>query len=185
MREVCGYAGMLLSSPNLPELKQQCLEEVHDSVYSGHFGVAKTKRTAQRLFWWPSMSDDIKQHVTTCETCRSVKPLNQVPAGEAQSLQIPGRRWEGVSVDFITGLPKTKRGHNSIVVFVDRLTKRAHFVPTNDTVSAQEFAAVFRDQVWKHLGLCKDMVSDRYPRFSSNFWSEVCKLLRHKWPHHK
>ena len=123
------------------------------------------------------MLDDIKQHVTTCETCRSVKPLNQVPAGEAQSLQIPGRRWEIVSVDFITGLPKTKRGHNSIAVFVDRLTKMAHFVLTHDTVSAQEFAVVFRDQVWKHHGLCKDMLSDREPRFTSRFWSEVCKLL--------
>ncbi|CAL5228583.1 g11743, partial [Coccomyxa viridis] len=49
----------------------------------------------------------------------------------------------------------------------------AHFVPTNDTVSAQEFAAVFRDQVWKHHGLCKDMVSDRDPRFTSKFWTEV------------
>ena len=111
---------------------------------------------------------------------RSVKPSNQVPAGEAQSLQIPGRRWESVSVDFITGLPKTKRGRNSIVVFVDRLTKMAHFVPTDDTVSAQEFAAVFRDQVWKHHGLCRDMVSDRDPRFTSRFWSEVCRLLEIK-----
>ena len=116
--------------PDLPELKQQCLEEVHDAIYSGHFGVAKTKKTAQRPFWWPTMLDDVRQHVTTCEVCRSVKPSNQVPAGEAQSLQIPGRRWESVSVDFIAGLPKTKRGRNSIVVFVDRLTKMAHFVPT-------------------------------------------------------
>ena len=100
-----------------------------------------------------------------------------VPAGKAQSLQIPGRRWEIVSVDSITGLPKTKRGNNSIVAFVDRLTKMAHFVPTNDTISAQEFAAVFSDQVWKHHGLCKDMVSDRDPRFTGRFWSEVYKLL--------
>jgi transposase InsO family protein len=101
----------------------------------------------------------------------------QVLPGEAQSLQIPGRRWESVSVDFITGLPKTKQGHNSIVVFVDMLTKMAHSLPTNDTVSAQEFAAVFRDQVWKDHGLCKDMVTDRDPRFTSRFWTEVCKLF--------
>ena len=93
------------------------------------------------------MLDDIHEHVTIYETCWSMKPSNRVPAGEAQNLQIPGRRWESVSVDFITSLPKTKRGHNLIVVFVDRLTKMAHFVPTSDTVSAQGFATVFRDKV--------------------------------------
>ncbi len=171
------FHGDALVIPALSKLRQQCLQEVHDCIYSGHFGVAKTKKTAQRLFWWPSMLHDVKAHVTTCEVCRSVKPSNQVPAGEAQSLQIPGRRWASVSVDFIMGLPRTSRGHNSIVVFVDRLTKMAHFVPTDDTVSAQDFAAIFRDQVWKHHGLCQDMVSDRDPRFTSRFWSEVCKLL--------
>ena len=125
------------------------------------------------------MGDDIKQHVTTCETCPSVKPLNQVPAGEAQSLQIQADAGRASVWDFITSLPKTKRGHNSIVVFVDRLTKMAHFVPTNDTVSAQQFAAMLRDQdqVRKHHGLCKDMVTDQDPRFTSRFWTEVCKLF--------
>ena len=63
----------------------------------------------------------------------------------------------------------TKKGYNAIVVFVDRLTKMTHFVATNDMVGAQQFAEIFRDAIWKHHGLCRELVYDREPRFTSKF----------------
>ena len=163
--------------PDYDSLRLQCMQEVHDAPYSGHFGQLKTRKTAQRLFWWPSMLKDITEHVKSCETCQAIKPTNQKSAGELQPLQIPGRRWESVSVDFIMGLPKTKRGHNAIVVFVDRLSKMTHFIAVNDTISAEQFAGIFRDEIWKHHGLAREMVSDRDPRFTSKFWRDICKML--------
>lgn len=174
------FKDQALVIPDVEGLRAECLREVHDAPYSGHFGQTKTKKTAQRLFWWPGMLGEVDKHVRSCEVCQAVKSSNQKPSGELQPLQIPGRRWESVSVDFITGLPVTKKGHNAIVVFVDRLTKMTHFVATNDTVSAQQFAEIFRDAVWKHHGLCREMVSDRDPRFTSKFWKEICKMLHIK-----
>ncbi|KAL1919191.1 uncharacterized protein VTP21DRAFT_2573 [Calcarisporiella thermophila] len=74
---------------------------------------------------------------------------------------------------FIVGLPKTRSGYDSIVVFVDRLTKRAHFVPTKSTVTAPEVARLFFDIVFRLHGLPRVIVSDRDSMFTSSFWQEL------------
>ena len=74
----------------------------------------------------------------------------------------------------------SKKGYNAIVVSVDQLTKMTHFVATNDTVSAQLFAKIFRDAVLKHHGLCRELVYDRNPRFTNKSWKEICKMLHSK-----
>ncbi|GMF47037.1 unnamed protein product [Phytophthora fragariaefolia] len=93
--------------------------------------------------------------------------------GLMEPLQIPDERWRSISMDFITDLPDTKRGNNSIWVVVDRLTKRSHFVPTVKTVSAQEVALLFIDNIWRLHGMPQDIVSNRDTKFISGFWSHV------------
>ncbi len=80
------------------------------------------------------MREDVRQHIRHCSMCQKSKNnSNQKPAGLLQPLQIPGRRWDSISVDLIVQLPPTKQGNTKIVVFVDRLSKMAHLaaVPTN------------------------------------------------------
>ena len=163
--------------PDVGNLRKRCIADFHDPLYSGHLGITKTWKQAERMLWWPRMRRDVEYFVRTCDVCQRCKPSNQKPAGLLQPLQIPGRRWESVSVDFITHLPETPRGNTAIVVFVDRLTKMVHFVPTRDDADAAEVAQLFLENVWKHHGLCRDIVSDRDPRFTSKFWDELCKLL--------
>ncbi|KAJ9512911.1 hypothetical protein QJQ45_029113, partial [Haematococcus lacustris] len=88
-------------------------------------------------------------------------------------LPVPQHRWEQVSMDLITQLPVTSAGHDAIVVFVDKLTKMIHTVPTTTTVSAPELAQLFFDSVFKYHGLPKVIISDRDPRFTSNFWQQL------------
>ncbi|KAG2760677.1 hypothetical protein PC116_g9618 [Phytophthora cactorum] len=76
-------------------------------------------------------------------------------------------------MDFITDLLKTKRGHNSIWVVVDRLTKRSHFIPTTQNVSAPEVATLFIDNIWRLHGMPHNIVSDRGSEFTSGFWNQV------------
>jgi transposase InsO family protein len=85
-------------------------------------------------------------------------------------LPVPTDKWEEVSMDFITGLPKSKEGHDAILVIVDRLSKWAYFIPTVTTADAKETARLFHDVVFSRHGMPKRLVSDRDSRFTSHFW---------------
>src|SRR5690606_34038212 len=108
--------------------------------------------------------------VVTCVPCQRNKPSNTLPAGKLKPLPIPTRNWEVVTMDRITSLPKTTNGKDSIIVFVCKLSKQAHFVATMTNITAPELAVLFFQQVVRHHGLPKIIVSDRDPLFTSNFW---------------
>ncbi|XP_073049513.1 uncharacterized protein [Primulina eburnea] len=74
----------------------------------------------RRLYWWPGMKSDIAKFISECLTCQQVKIEHQRPAGTLQSLPIPQWKWEHITMDFVTGLPRTPKGYNSIWVIVDR-----------------------------------------------------------------
>ena len=97
-----------------------------------------------------------------------------------QPLQIPAGRWQSVSVDLITQLPETPRGNTAVVVFVDRLTKMTHLVACKTAISSKEFADLFLKEVFAKHGCPQDLVSDRDPRFTYDFFREVCQQLRIK-----
>ncbi|GIM11385.1 hypothetical protein Vretimale_14875, partial [Volvox reticuliferus] len=86
------------------------------------------------------------------------------------------RRWESVSMDLITQLPKTRHNHDAILVFVDRLSKIVHFAPTTTNCTAEDVANLFTEHVWKHHGLPKTLITDRDVRFTSAFAKELCRL---------
>jgi transposase InsO family protein len=77
----------------------------------------------------------------------------------------------------VTGLARTTRGFNAILVFVDRLTKYVHLVPTMDTLTARGFASLFMQHVFANHGMPRSVVSDRDPRWRNPFWQNVCRAL--------
>ena len=79
-------------------------------------------------------------------------------------------------MDFIVSLPRTQKGHDAIWVVVDRLTKMARFIATKTTVTAPELAYQFVDELFRFYGL-PDIVSDRDPKFTSDFWTQVFRKL--------
>ena len=80
-------------------------------------------------------------------------------------------------MDLITGLPKTKDGYDAVVVFVDRLTKMIHAIPTTITVDAPGLAQIFFKEIFRLHGLPKAIVSDRDTRFTSIFWRSLFGML--------
>ena len=90
--------------------------------------------------------------------------------GLLQPLSIPSQRWEEVSMDFITGLPKSE-GKNVIMMVVERLTKYAHFCSLLHPFKASTFATAFMETIQKLHGNPKIIVSDRDPIFTRNFWT--------------
>ena len=115
------------------------------------------------------MDTMIIEYVGSCEMCNRNKARNRKLAGLLQPLPIPGRPWESIGMDFITHLPKTKAGNTALYVVIDRLTKLTHIIPTTDTATAPEVAGMFINNVVKHHGLPRDIISDRDAKFTSNF----------------
>jgi hypothetical protein len=163
--------------PSSKPLKTKLLAEAHDSILAGHVGSAKTIELLSRDYYWPRMYEEIKHYVSTCVKCQQNKASHQHPQGLLQPLPVPERRWQQVSMDFITQLPMTKQGHDAIVVFVDKLSKMVHLVPTTTSVDAPQVARLFMREVVRLHGVPESIVSDRDPRFTSSFWQELWKML--------
>ncbi|TYJ95735.1 ty3-gypsy retrotransposon protein [Cucumis melo var. makuwa] len=102
--------------------------------------------------------------------CTRVKAPRQKPAGLLQPLSIPKWKWENVSMDFITGLPRTLRGFTVIWVMVDRLTKSAHFVSGKSTYTTSKWAQLYMSEIVRLYGVPVSIVSDRDARFTFKFW---------------
>ncbi|OWK25887.1 hypothetical protein AJ87_49580 [Rhizobium yanglingense] len=130
-------------------------------------------RDLKEHYWWPNMKREIARHVERCTTCQQVKAEHQRPAGYLQPLAIPEWKWEAISMDFVTGLPKTVKGHDGIWVIVDRLTKSAHFLPVRMTYSMDQLAELYMEEIVKLHGVPKSIVSDRDARFTSKFWRSL------------
>jgi len=122
------------------------------------------------------MSRYIGQYVSTCDLCLRTKPIRQAPVGELHPLQIPDSRWDTLSVDFVVKLPLSS-GYDAVMTVVDSVSKRAHFIPTHTTVTAEGAARLFLHQVWKLHGLPTCVVSDRRPQFVARFTRELYRLL--------
>lgn len=162
--------------PNTADLRERCIRELHDSPSAGHPGIDRTMELVSRLYWWPSMKDSVTRYVTSCDTCQRCKARQCKPPGFLQPLQIPQQAWWSVSMDLITDLPKTAEGYDAILVVCDRLTKMVHLVATTTTCTAVDIATLFVQHVARLHGMPRSIVSDRDPRFTSAFFSELCKL---------
>jgi transposase InsO family protein len=159
-------------------LRAECIGWCHNPSFAGHFGRRKTLLQVQRHFWWPgNMRTDVVQFVSHCDSCQRTKPSNQPPAGKLQPLPIPSRPWESISMDFITSLPRTATGYDTILVIVDRFTKMGIFVPTTEAVDAPGVAQLLLQHVFRAHGMPVSIVSDRDTRFTAAFTAEFCKLF--------
>ncbi|KAE9050478.1 hypothetical protein PR001_g2344 [Phytophthora rubi] len=155
-----------LCVPNDTDLRNA----VHDTAARGHPGSAKTLATAQTKFFWINMGKSIAKYVQSCELCQRVKAAQHKPAGLLHPLEIPHKRWTHISMDFMPDLPPTKSQYDTILVILDRLTKRAHFIPTVKALSSKDTARLFLREYVRLHGVPESIVSDRDPRFLSAFW---------------
>ena len=123
------------------------------------------------------MKKDITLYVGKCLTCSIVKAEHQKPSGLLQQPEIPQWKWEQISMDFVTKLPRTARGHDSIWVIVDRLTKSAHFLPIREDFKMEKLAQIYIDKIVSLHGVPLSIISDRDSRFTSRFWWMLQRAL--------
>ena len=115
------------------------------------------------------MKREIVEFVAKCLVCNQVKAEHQKPTGLLQSLPIPEWKWEHITMDFVVGLPRSPKGHDSIWVIVDRLTKSSHFLPIKTIYTVDNYARMYVDEIIRLHGAPVSIVSDRDPTFTSKF----------------
>ncbi|GJQ95059.1 putative reverse transcriptase domain-containing protein [Tanacetum coccineum] len=138
------------------------MHESHKSKYSIHPGSDKMYHDLKKLYWWPNMKAIIAEYVSKCLTCSRVKAECQKPSGLLVQPEIPMWKWERITMDFVTKLPKTSTGHDAIWVIVDRLTKSAHFIPIQATDSMETLTR-FWQSLQNALGTQLDMSTAYHP----------------------
>ncbi|GKC75497.1 putative reverse transcriptase domain-containing protein, partial [Tanacetum coccineum] len=112
---------------------------------------------------WPNMKADIATYISKCLTCAKVKAEHQKPSGLLQQPEIPVWKWERITIDFVSGLPRTPSGYDTIWVIVDRLTKSAHFLPMKKTDSMEKLTRLYLKEI-KVLGTNLDMSTAYRPQ---------------------
>ncbi|GJS84651.1 putative reverse transcriptase domain-containing protein [Tanacetum coccineum] len=153
------------------------MDETHKTRYSVHPRADKMYHDLRDMYWWPRMKRDIAIYVSKCLTCSKVKAEHQRPSGLLQQPEIPEWKWDKITMDFITKLPRTKSGHDTIWVIVDRLTKSAHFLAIREDYSTERLARLYIDEIVARHGVPVSIISDRDGCFTSRFWQTLQKSL--------
>lgn len=177
--DILYFANLVYVPDNLP-LKTKLVHQVHNPPTAGHLGQAKTYELLSRHYYFPGLRTFVNTYVNGCHTCARNKSQRHKPHGPLQSLPIPQRPWQSISMDAIIKLP-VSNGYDAIMVFVDRFSKQAHFVPYKEKgFDAPELAKMFRQNIVRLHGLPTDIVSDRGTIFNSQFWKAFLQGLSTK-----
>ncbi|GJR28459.1 putative reverse transcriptase domain-containing protein [Tanacetum coccineum] len=163
--------------PCYGDLRTLVMHESHKSKYSIHPGSDKMYQDLKQLYWWPNMKANIATYVSKCLTCAKVKAEHQKPSGLLVQPEIPEWKWEKITMDFVTKLPKTTNGYDTIWVIVDRLTKSAHFLPMRENDPMEKLMKLYMKEVVTRHGVPVSIISDRDGRFTSLFWQALHKAL--------
>ena len=128
-----------------------------------HPGGTKIYSDLRHQYYWRGMKRHVGDFVRRCLTCQQVKAEHQKPVGLLQPLEVAKWKLEHVTMDFMTHLPRTPRGHDAVWVIVDRLTKSTHFLAVWMTFTLERFCRLYIREIVHLHGVPVSIVLDRDP----------------------
>ena len=136
------------------------MEEIHGSLTgAAHAGFERMYGRIANGFFWPKMTRDIHQFISTCPICQKIKHTRHLPYGLLQPILIPTQPFKVITMDFIGELPKSQ-GYDSIFVLICKLTKYSFFIPCMTNLTKKKAAQMFFNKIVTHIGLPKQIISD-------------------------
>ena len=140
-------AGGQLVVPQHAGIRTYLMSAAHDTTTGAHHGAAITTAWLKERVQWTGMDRDVEVYVRGCEQCQRNKPDNRGAQGLPMSLATPQRPWETICMDFVGPLPRTPRGHDAVMVVVDKLTRYVYYLPLRTTSTAQDVFALLERHV--------------------------------------
>ncbi|GJR69027.1 putative reverse transcriptase domain-containing protein [Tanacetum coccineum] len=150
--------------PLVGDVRMVILNKAHKSKYSVHPGADKMYHDLHDMYWWPGMKRDIAIYISKCLICAKVKAEHQRPSGLLQQPEIPEWMWDKITMDLITNLPRSRSGHDTIWVIVNRLPKSAYFLAIREDFSMEKLAILYIDVIVKVLGTRLDLSTAYHPQ---------------------
>lgn len=145
-------------------MRDLSVRESHGAGLMGHLGVAKILAMLQEHFYWPHMKWNVERICGRCLTCRQAKSRVQLNGFYTPVFIID------ISMDFVLGLPRSRRGSDSIFVVVDRFSKITHFIPCHKTDDASHVVDLFFREIVRLHSMPRTIVSNRDAKFLNYFW---------------
>ena len=165
-----------------PTERQQIISQYHDPPAMGHPGVSRTMHLLRQHLWWPKIAQEVEQYVKGCARCQQNKVNTQGRKAPLSPI-FPSENatpFSTIAMDFMVKLPESE-GHDSILTITDQgCTKMAIFLPCNETIDAEGVVQLYFKHVFPRFGVPSKIITDRDPRFTSQFMRELCSQLRIK-----
>ena len=171
------WKGHLLYIPEDIQLKHDILYWHHDVPWCAHLGIAKTLELVKRQFYWPKMENDISQYVKTCQSCQTNKVDRRLNRPPLYPNLLAEGCWRTVGIDLITDLPVTASGNDTIVHFIDHLSKMSRPLAARKSITSKGVAKLYFREIFPHYGMPLRIISDRDRRWNNEFFSELCRLV--------
>ncbi|MBW0508466.1 hypothetical protein O181_048181 [Austropuccinia psidii MF-1] len=154
------------------------LQECHDCPHMGHMSEDRTKERVLSTAWWPKWEQDLGEYISTFEICQKANRKHGKKYGLLQHIEKPEHPWETINMDWVTGLvPGGKENFNACLIIVDRFSKSVRCLPCHKEHTAMDTALLFRNNIISTCGVPKIIISDRDPKFTSEFWTNLYDML--------
>jgi hypothetical protein len=157
-------------------MRTRLIREYHEIAIAGHFGWQKVYHAMSQWYYWDSMKSDIKSFVKACPQCQLYKPTPQ-PSTEIIPSPVLSRPFAEISLDWVSGLPRTPKKKDSVLNIIDRFSKWAICIPCDKTMTSAQLIDILWDKVFSWVGLPVQIIGDRDTRLTADRMRALAKGL--------
>ncbi|MBW0494728.1 hypothetical protein O181_034443 [Austropuccinia psidii MF-1] len=144
----------------------------------GHMSEDSTKERVASTAWWPKWEQELSDYIKNCERCQNSNRKHGKKYGLLQHIEEPKHPWETINMDWVTRiLPGGKENLISCLIIVDRFSKSMRFPPFQKEDGAMDTTLLFWNKIISTCGVPKIIISDRGPKFTSEFWTNLYEIL--------
>ncbi|MBW0579817.1 hypothetical protein O181_119532, partial [Austropuccinia psidii MF-1] len=155
------------------------LQECHDCPCVGHMSEDRTKERVASTSWWPKWEQEFSEYISTGERCQKANRKNGKKYGLLQHIEEPKHPWETINMDWVTGLAQggKENFNNAFLSIVDSFSNSMKCLPCHKEDTAMDAALLFLNNIISTCGIPNIILSDRDPKFTSEFWTNLYDML--------
>ncbi|MBW0487595.1 hypothetical protein O181_027310 [Austropuccinia psidii MF-1] len=154
------------------------LQEFHDCPYMGNMSEDRTKERVASTVCWPKWEQELREYINTCERFQKANRKHGKKYGLLQCIEEPKHPWEVINMDWVTVIVlEGRENFNSFLIIVDRFSKSVRCLPCHKEDKAMEKGLLFWNNIISTCGVPKIIISDRDPKFTSAFWTNLYDML--------